>query len=92
MIAGFQAAPVWAQVAMAFFAVTAVVMVVAPRVTTWKFRRHFDAIARGLGLAPSTSTAWPYTFALSIGDRPSGTTSGAFRAGASRPQGRTGIC
>lgn len=70
MIAEFQSAPVWAQVGMVFFAITAVVMVVAPRVTKWKFRRHFDEIARGLGLAPATSSAWPITFSIGIGDRP----------------------
>jgi hypothetical protein len=32
-------------------------------------RRHFDGIARGLELSPSTSTAWPIAFPVSLGDR-----------------------
>ena len=70
MVAGFQDAPFWAQIAMAFFAFTAVVMVAGPHVTKWKYRRHFDSIARGLGQAPATSSPWPLRFPVVSSDRP----------------------
>jgi hypothetical protein len=48
----FLAAPVWAQVAMVFFAVMAAVMFVEPAIRRRKFRARYDAIARGIGAEP----------------------------------------
>jgi hypothetical protein len=69
MIAGFQAAPFWAQIAMVFFAFTALVMMTAPSLTRRKHRRHLDDIARGLGQGPSTSRDWPYVVPVNAADR-----------------------
>ena len=58
-IAGFQSAPVWAQIAMVLFAAMVVVAIVGPTVRRRKFRRHFDAIARGLDQPPSSNRELP---------------------------------
>jgi hypothetical protein len=69
LIAGLQAAPPWAQVAMALFAMTFVVMLVRPGLKNQKFRRHFDELARGLNAEPRTATTWPITFATEQAER-----------------------
>jgi len=68
-IAGFQSAPPWAQVGMVLFAVMAVVMLVGPSVRKRKFRRHFDAIVRGLGQEPPAGSGVPVSCALTVDDR-----------------------
>jgi len=68
-IAGFQSAPPWAQVGMVLFAVMAVVMLVGPSVRKRKFRRHFDAIVRGLGQEPPAGGRLPVSCALTVDDR-----------------------
>ena len=70
LVAGFQAAPLWAQIGMVFFAVMAVVMVGEPAVKKRRFRRQFDEIARTAGAAPSVSTDWPMTSLVRLADRP----------------------
>ena len=69
IVAGFQAAPLWAQIGMVFFAITALVMVGGPSVKRRKFRRHFDEISRGLGAA-FVSGDWPVTSRVSVSERP----------------------
>jgi hypothetical protein len=68
-IAGFQSAPFWAQIGMALFAVMAVVMLVGPSVRRRKFRRHFDAIVRGLGQEPPAGGRLPVACPLTMDDR-----------------------
>lgn len=70
LIAEFQAAPLWAQIGMVFFAFTFVVMLVEPRITNRKFRRHFDEIVRALGQPPTTSREWPFNAPMAISGRP----------------------
>ena len=70
LIAGFQAAPLWAQIGMVLFAILAVVMIAGPTVKTRKFRRHFDEIARELSATPARISEWPITFPTRSGDRP----------------------
>lgn len=52
MITGFLAAPLWAQIGMALFAVTLIVMLVEPR---WTRRKYVAALA-GLAAAAGAST------------------------------------
>lgn len=69
-IAGFESAPLWAQLAIVLFAVLVVVALVEPSVRKRRFRRQFDAIARGLGQEPpSSSQEWPLTFPTGVDDR-----------------------
>lgn len=68
-IAGFQSAPFWAQIAIVLFATMAVVMFVEPSLKRRKFRRKFDAIARGLGQQPPVKRGWPMTCSLRVDDR-----------------------
>jgi len=64
-IAGFQAAPLWARVAMVAFAVMAVVAVFGPSFRHRRFRRRFDALAQELGQQPPAGRGWPVLFPIS---------------------------
>lgn len=68
-IAGFRSAPPWAQVGMVLFGIMAVVMLVGPSVRRRKFRRHFDAIVRGLGQEPPAGGKVPVSCALTADGR-----------------------
>jgi hypothetical protein len=68
-IAGFQSAPPWAQVGMVLFALLAVVMLVGPSVRRRTFRRHFDAIVRGLGQESPARGGVPAACQLTVEDR-----------------------
>jgi hypothetical protein len=68
-IAGFQSAPLWAQIAMGFFAFTFLVLLVEPRVRNRRYRRQFDDIVRGLGQPPPRGGSWPFTAATTLGER-----------------------
>lgn len=48
-IDGFLAAPLWAQLAMALFALTFVAMIVGPKVTQLRHRRRFAILAQARG-------------------------------------------
>jgi hypothetical protein len=67
-IAGFVEAPLWAQGAMVFFAVIAVLMVFGPSVAKRRFRRKFNAIAHALGTQPRGKD-WPYTASHQVDGR-----------------------
>jgi hypothetical protein len=67
-IAGFLAAPVWAQAVIVFFAVMALLMIFGPGVQERRCRRRSDAIARGLG-AERQGKDWPYTAGYEIDGR-----------------------
>ena len=67
-IAGFQAAPVWAQIAMACFAALAVYMLFESTLRKRKFRNHFNGIAREVGAEPQ-GRDWPFTFSTRSNDR-----------------------
>ena len=67
-IAGFQAAPFWAQVAMVCFAALAVYMLFESTFSKRKFRNHFNSIARGVGAEP-LGRDWPFTFSTRSNDR-----------------------
>lgn len=64
MIAGFAAAPLWAQIAMGLFALIVVVTMVEPGVRRRRFRRRLDDLARELGQAPPTGRGWPAAFPI----------------------------
>jgi hypothetical protein len=68
-IAGFQSAPLWAQIGMGFFAFTFLVMIIEPWVSNRRYRRKFDAIVRGLGQQPPRGGSWPFTAKATIGER-----------------------
>jgi hypothetical protein len=68
-IAGFQSAPLWAQIAMGFFACTFLVMLVEPWVSHRRYRRQFDDIVRGLGQQPPRGGSWPFTARTTLGER-----------------------
>jgi hypothetical protein len=68
-IAGFQAAPLWAQIGMVFFAVTAVVMFAEPTVRNRRARRQFDTLARGVGASPPEGRGWPVMFRTTTAGR-----------------------
>jgi hypothetical protein len=68
-IAGFQSAPVWAQIAMGLFAALVVAALVQPTLRRRKFRRGFDAIARGLEQPPPSSRRWPAAFRVRVHER-----------------------
>ena len=68
-IADFQLAPLWAQIVIVLFALTAVVSVVGRPLRHRRFRRRFDALARELGARPPSEGGWPVTFAVDIDDR-----------------------
>jgi hypothetical protein len=68
-IAGFQSAPLWAQIAMVLFAAMVVVAIVEPTVRRRKFRRHFAAIARGLEQPPPSKRELPVAIRVRINDR-----------------------
>jgi len=53
LVAGVLAAPLWAQIAMALFAVTAVAMMIMPRVRHRRHAAQFAALAASVG-APTT--------------------------------------
>ena len=65
-IAAIQVAPLWAQIAMGFFAVMVVIFFAEPPVRRRKFRRHFDAIAIGLGRQPPAGRGWPVVFSVDV--------------------------
>ncbi len=69
-IVGFQAAPLWAQIAMALFACTAVFMIVGPSIRKRRFRRHYNAIAHDLGQPPPGGD-WPFAFRVAVEGRAS---------------------
>jgi hypothetical protein len=68
-IAEFQRAPLWAQIAMVLFAAMVLSSFIGPSVRHRKFRRRFDAIARGLGLAPPSTKGWPVAVSLDVDGR-----------------------
>jgi hypothetical protein len=68
-IAGFQAAPVWAQIGMVFFAFTVVVFMVEPSIRRWKCRGQFDAIAGGLEQPRPAGRGLPAMFSITIDGR-----------------------
>jgi hypothetical protein len=68
-IAGFQAAPLWAQIGMVFFAFTVVVFMVEPSIRRRKVRRQFEAIARGLEQPQPAGRGWPAMFSITIDGR-----------------------
>ncbi|MEO7271334.1 MAG: hypothetical protein ABIX28_03575 [Vicinamibacterales bacterium] len=59
MIEGIRVMPGWAQVGLGFFVLCFVVMIVEPKIKTRRFRRQFDAIARGLGVEPPAGSGSP---------------------------------
>ncbi len=69
-IVGFQAAPLWTQIAMALFACTAVFMIVGPSIRKRRFRRHYNAIAHDLGQPPPEGD-WPFAFRVAVEGRAS---------------------
>jgi len=71
-IDGYLAAPAWVQVALAFFALTFVAMVVGPRITQRRVRRRFDALAQAVGAAPVAPGHDQFTASFSVlhGGRP----------------------
>ena len=60
IIAGFQAAPPGAQIAMVLFALAFVSMIVGPSLTRRKHRRHFTTIVRGLDAELPASRDYPF--------------------------------
>lgn len=64
IVAGFQAAPLWAQIGMSLFALTALTMAVDEPLRHRRYRRRFDAILQGLGRPPSTTPKPPMTVTL----------------------------
>ena len=66
-IAGFQAAPFWAQIAMVCFAALAVYMLFESTLRKRKFRNHFNGIAREVGAEPR-GRDWPFTFSTRSND------------------------
>lgn len=68
-IVAFQSAPLWAQIGMVLFAAMALVAVIEPSVRRRKYRRQFDAIARGLGQQPPAGRGLPATFSVSVDGR-----------------------
>jgi hypothetical protein len=68
-IAGFQAAPLWAQMAIALFAIMVIVAIVEPPLHRWRYRRRFDEIVRGLGQATPRDGGWPVTSTVSVDGR-----------------------
>jgi hypothetical protein len=69
LVESFTTAPLWAQIFLLFFALTAVVMMVEPSIRKRRFFRQFDAIALGLGRQPPRRHAWPVMVPVSIGER-----------------------
>ena len=67
-IAGFQAAPFWAQIAMVCFAALAVYMLFESTLRKRKFRKIFNGIAREVGAEPQ-GRDWPFTFSTRSNDR-----------------------
>lgn len=69
-VAGFLAAPLWAQIGIGLFAVTFVVMLVEPRLKRRKYAAKFTALAAAAG-APTTRrdefTEW---FTITVDGRP----------------------
>lgn len=68
-IAEFRNAPGWAQIAMAFFAIMVVTFLVEPSLRRRKYRRKFNALARGVGKQPPSTRALPAAFPLQIDNR-----------------------
>lgn len=67
-IAGFQAAPFWAQVAMVCFAAMAVYMLFESTLRKRQHRNRFNGIAREVGAEPR-GRDWPFTFSTRSNDR-----------------------
>jgi hypothetical protein len=68
-IAEFLRAPLWAQMAMAAFALLAVVSVAGPFFKKRRFGGRFNAIAQALGAPSRSARRWPRTFPVTIDGR-----------------------
>jgi hypothetical protein len=68
-IAGFQEAPLWAQIAMVLFAMAFVAMMVGPSLTRRKHRRHFAEIVRGLDAEVPANRDWPFITRIDVAGR-----------------------
>ncbi len=68
-IAEFFHAPLWAQIAMAGFALMVVYFAVGSFFTKRRFSNRFAAIAQGLGAPSPKGLSWPVTFPVTIGER-----------------------
>jgi hypothetical protein len=69
VIIGFEEAPRWAQVAMAFAAVFVVYAMLEKPIRRLTYRRRFRAFARALGQQPPVERGWPTTFSIDNGSR-----------------------
>ena len=69
LITGFQAAPLWAQVAMVLAAVTALWMMTAKSLTKRRHAAIWITSPCELGQGPSTSRDWPDIVPVTVGDR-----------------------
>lgn len=70
MIDGFLVAPFWAQVGMAFFALTFIVMLVEPGVRRRKYAARLRALAAAAGAATTSSDEFTEWFVTTVEGRP----------------------
>lgn len=68
-VAGFLAAPAWAQVGMAFFALAFVVMLVGPRLTQRRHARRFTALASAAGMTTTRRDEFTEWFTIAVDGR-----------------------
>lgn len=69
LVAGFLAAPLWAQAGMAFCALAFVVMLVGPRLTQRRYARRFTALASAAGMPTTRRDGFTEWFTIAVDGR-----------------------
>lgn len=70
VVAGFLAAPLWAQIGIVVFALMFVVMIVGPRIRHRRFAAKFAALAAAAGATPTRRDAFTEQFTTEVDGRP----------------------
>ena len=70
LVAGFLAAPLWAQAGMALFGIAVVVTIVGPRLTQRRYARRFGALAAAAGMPTTRRDEFTESFTIAIDGRP----------------------